>query len=437
MVDVSRRRVTIWLIAPLLVLAAARGTVQAQADCAVDPDRELLIRDLSVVEDCQRTTWGPCPIGTKVNAAWTFGRLMEGLAGTTDPATLSSFVLRWLSHWESPQVINGHVIPARPFIRQLVTDPWLQASGGRILDMKKAPFRLLAIVARLDLRTNVSVLTGNAGEARFVFGVFDLNNPQGAPPFTVIVEYGLRAASCEEQKKWAQLFHDLGAIPFGPTYNAALQGVTDRFTKIGSDPSRLNGSALNQLRTNEIALSAPWELREFTLQKDPASETPVSPLLETTVKLTPDNGFDQTRILADFINEHEDEILAQRHVVPEIYQGQNFLAGSSLNQIDFWGAPGINNNDARHLFSLNTCNGCHGRETQTIFLQIAPRTPGSRSTISGFLGGEDGNGIDVSDPVSGEIRHFDELDFRVKDLCRLLTQPCPVLEADPATTRVH
>ena len=63
---------------------------------AVD-DRELLIRDLSVVEDCQRTTWGPCPIGTKVNAAWTFGRLMEGLAGTTDPATLSNFVLRWLS----------------------------------------------------------------------------------------------------------------------------------------------------------------------------------------------------------------------------------------------------------------------------------------------------------------------------------------------------
>jgi len=30
-------------------------------------------------------------------------------------------------------------------------------------------------------------------------------------------------------------------------------------------PTKGNGSAINQIRTNEIALRSPWELREFTL----------------------------------------------------------------------------------------------------------------------------------------------------------------------------
>jgi hypothetical protein len=426
-----------WLLVSVIATAIPSHAVFAQGTCSVDRSRELLIRDLSVVEDCTRTTWGPCLNGSKASAAWTFGRLMEGLAGTTDKTALSKFVLGWLSHWEAPQVINAHTVAARPAIRQLVTDPWLQASGGSVLDMKKAPFRLLSIVARLDLRKNPSYGSLNAGEARFVFGVVDASNPQGAPLFTVIAEYGLRADTCDEQKKWAQLFHALGGIPFGPTYNAQLQSVTDRFTKIGSNPLKPNGSALNQLRTNEIALSFPWELREFTLQPSPTSDTPVAPLRETTVKQTPANEFNGASIVADFINEHEAEILRQQHVVPEIYEGQHFLGGSSLNQIDFWNAPGINNNDARHLFSLNTCNACHGRETNTGFLQISPRSPGFVSSISGFLGGNNGLGIDVPDPVTGEIRHFNELEFRAKDLCRLLTQPCSILATDPSTTRVE
>src|SRR4029453_7918521 len=112
---------------------------------------------------------------------------------------------------------------------------------------------------------------------------------------------------------------------------------------IGSNPLKPNGSALNQLRTNEIALASPWELREFTLQPASSNDT-VAPLREATVKQTPANVFNGAPIVADFINEHEAEILLQQHVVPEIYEGQHFLAGSSLNQIDFWNAPGINNN---------------------------------------------------------------------------------------------
>ena len=42
--------------------------------------------------------------------------------------------------------------------------------------------RLLAIVNRLDLRKNAAY-GGEAGEARFVFGVIDRNNCQSCPPF--------------------------------------------------------------------------------------------------------------------------------------------------------------------------------------------------------------------------------------------------------------
>ena len=419
----------------LLALMAAGGEATAQT-CAVDRNRELMIRDLSVVEDCERTTWGPCPTPVTIpNAAWTFGRLMEGLAGTTDPQTLSDFTLKWLAHWEGDQTINTHVVPERDAIRDMVIDPWLSASGGKILDMKKAPFRLLAIVSRLDLRQNPTYGQGNAGEARFVFGVLDLRFPASVPPFTVILEYGLKASTCDEQKQWAQLFHNLGTIPFGPRYNKALQDVTDRFTRIGSDPSKPNKSALNQLRTNEIALAGPWELREFRLS--PLSNTSVAPLKEVTVKQTPDNGFDQTTLLRDFVNEFEALILLNQHVVPEVYHDQHFLGGSSFNNFDFWSATGIVNNDARHKFSLNTCNGCHGRETDTVFLQVSPRSLGQVAAISGFLGGEDGLGIDVSDPISSVTRHFNDLEFRAKDLCRLLQKPCSELADDASSTRVH
>src|SRR5688572_13522041 len=46
----------------------------------IDPARELLITHLSVVEDPVRTTW-PAGTPTGPQAAWTFGRLMEKMAG--------------------------------------------------------------------------------------------------------------------------------------------------------------------------------------------------------------------------------------------------------------------------------------------------------------------------------------------------------------------
>jgi hypothetical protein len=164
-----------------------------QLPVAVDFDREILVRDLSVVEDPCRTTWtaGGCAPGTV--GAWTFGHLMSEMAGTTPPA---QFVAEWVHTFELTQMINGFLVPARGNVRAALIDPWLVASGcapgtdllgpgACALDLKIAPFRLLAIVNRADL-SGPAYGAENPGEARFVFGMLQLTGGGGGgvmPPF--------------------------------------------------------------------------------------------------------------------------------------------------------------------------------------------------------------------------------------------------------------
>jgi hypothetical protein len=359
--------------------------------CSVDPPRELMITALSVVED---------PVRTAGMGAWSFGRLMTDMAGP-NPAPV--FVRQWLESWMSAQTVNGFVVPPRANIQSLVLAPWLGASGGAQLNLAIAPFRLLAIVNRIDLRN----LPNNAGEGRFVFGVLD---PAGNPTqYTVIFEYKLPGTTVAEVNQWAADWHALGQIPVGdPNFNAQLQVLTSRFAGPNAMPGAPNGSALGQLRTNEIALAAPWQLREFTI-------SPTNGFLQTvTVKQTPDLGLNNSPRVADFVNQTETSILAETHVVPNSFQGQPFLAGAAdTPPAFFWrGPPGaIPNNDARHKFSLNTCNGCHAGETGTPFTHVFPRSSGVQAGLSGFL-----TGVTVPDPVSGVSRSFNDLARRKADL---------------------
>ncbi|MHC4392515.1 MAG: hypothetical protein ACYS22_14540 [Planctomycetota bacterium] len=367
-----------------------------------------MITDLSVVEDPTRTVWrtpvpGPVPTSPTLSRtasttvvataapAWSFGRIMQSLAGGND---VSDFCMNWLTSWEQPQLINGFNVAARPQIRNRIIDPWLQKSGntGR-LDMRHAPFRLLAIVNRIDLRANTLYGSGNAGEGRFVFGALDANGNQLA--FTVIFEFKLPARDFGEVKDWARRWHALGSIPFGPDYNAALQAITDDF----SGPNHVR---LGQLRTNEVALAGPWELREFIIGRS-------GQLQPTTVKNNPDASFNQSTEMADMINQNAAAIIAGRFAVPANLNG----GASPVNMT--WNAPNISNLDARHAFAVNTCNGCHGSESGTGFTHVKTRNLGSEARLSGFL-----TGTTVSDPVSGAPRPFSDLSRRARDLSDVL-----------------
>jgi hypothetical protein len=176
-------------------------------------------------------------------------------------------------------------------------------------------------------------------------------------------------------------------------------------------------------------------LREFTL-------SPTTGLFrQDTVKLTPDNSLMGSATLASFINQNEAAILTQTHDVPATFGGAPFLGAAVRNNIDFWDAPGINNAEARHLFSLNTCNGCHGREAGIgDFLQIHPRSAGSPATLSGFL-----TGTVVSDPVDpNQQRSFNDLGRRASDLTALVCAPPtaarssrPSVSISKGISRVH
>ena len=408
--------------------------------CTVDPAKELFITDVSVVDDCLRTTWGPCitppPPPPATQGAWTFGARMASIAGTNNAATLSTFTINWLHQWSVIQTINGDPVPARPNVQALIIDPWLAASGSKTtLDMKKAPFRLLAIVARLDLRENAGYSGGSsAGEGRFIYDLLDANgNPT---QFLVIFEYGLDAADCTTVLKWANAWHGLGANAFGPAYNAALQSVTDSFATIGASPGKPNGSAINQVRTNDFHLSRPWELREFKLSTLSSSVSP-SPLVQATVAQTPARSRHQTTAVSTYVNANEPAILAHQHIVPLSWGGSPFKGGAAPHNLDLgWDGPTpacttITNPQARHAFSLDTCSGCHGLETATGFKQVEPRSAGSPSALSGFLTGT------TATDLCGLAHSFNDIDRRRVDLCQLLDKTCAQIDAEPAITFVH
>jgi hypothetical protein len=403
---------------------------------SIDPEKSLVVRDLSVVQDASRT-FNPCTSAGTPMGKWTFGYLMTQLANQTqtgiDPRV---FTRQWLNKWLAPPTVNGFTPTVRQRMQTLIIDPWEAASGGpgQPLDLSKAPFRLLSIVNRIDLRRNNGFGGRDAGEGRFVFSAIDRRNGGcGTLQFTVIFEYGIDRQG-NAVRDWAQQWYNLSSMSFGPQFNAALEAITEQFAKAGAAPSRPNGSALNQLRTNEIAIAnaAPdddWQLREFRLFADGAPDA--GQLRMVTVKLTPDTTLQAADTTARFINHKTQLILQERHTVPEIWENMNFLGGFSdvINPTNAFPPPGnfwrdgpnvqITNREARHKFSINTCNACHATETATAFTHVKPAPFGTVAGLSGFM-----TGISVADPADGApTRTFNEFERRSLDLDQLVNLP--------------
>lgn len=401
-----------------LVDEEPEGT-SAAAKLARQPDaaKELVIVDPSVIESPVETTFDETrPSGTDKRGAWSFGRLIHNMlpaAQRGDARAASGFVDAWLAHWSTDQSPNPLVSPssARANIHAVVVAPWRIASGcsaddaSCVLDMKKAPFRLVAIVNRPDLRIVANDGTAIGGEGRFVFQVVGPTlgrNVVGGPievidatprpqKFTVIFEYSLPVTSTADTLKWAERWHQLGAIAFGEDFNGKLRGITNDFAGPDKDPRRPNGNALDQLRTNEVAtqgarrfapdaaLSVPqfWELREFRISPSTGR------LAQHTVNLEPSRDFDIARPafpspmgtrsaeLASWLIANEEAILESRQVMPASMLGNSSLIGSAP-----YGAWGKAKNDGpqsfagvsdrvRDEFALDTCAGCHRHETAT------------------------------------------------------------------------
>ena len=440
-------------------LVASHERIDVATEEAITPgtnafqERVLMIRDLSVVQDPTRTL-DPCTGAGTPMGVWTFGHLMREMANQgASGINPSDLVEQWLLQWGAAQNINSFNVPPRAAMTSLIND-WRTASGGGDLDLSIAPFRLLAIVPRLDLRNTTGSSGGyggtstgdflDAGEARFVFGVVLPPGYNAAPfvapvnlgggcralRFSVIFEYGVPKCECEDVRDWARAWRSLASLPFpSAQYNNRLHRLTEQFVRAGANPLKPNGNALNQLRTNEVAMGVPWELREFRLLTFPFDF-----LHETTTVDTPNNdtaagpSFQGTVTLSNFI-------LAGPAPVPLFFSGQNFLGANpeTPNPAFVWNGPLpldaaniVAHSDLRHGFSLGTCNGCHGGEPAVpAFVHIDPVTPaGFPAILSGFL-----TGIAVNDPIytgagAPIVREFDDLERREIDIKALARTKC-------------
>ena len=343
-------------------------------DCRpVIPFKELVIIDTSVVNHQAALT-----------GRLSFKHLIENM--TNDTISSKELVLSFFKSWQQEQQINTFKVPARKRIKDSILEPWKIADGQPgvsdddwNMNLDNAPIRLLAIVNRMDLqRLNDDGSIKNAGEGRFVFCT--LNERRDPMQFTIIFEYELPARDSLQVFEWASMWHDLGAHDsFDSSYVADLISLTDGFVSKNRTPNKPNGNAINQIRTNEIAIGAPWELREFNISSNNGL------FKEVPRKMTPDFSFNNSNTLSNFIIENTESIRNGEFTIDSLFAGKPFLGGNCPTPFGFkWSAPRVEQ-ELVDLFSIETCNGCHAGNTGTAFTHINPREASRPAGLSDFV----------------------------------------------------
>ncbi len=335
------------------------------AETKVDAYKELAIVDDDILDDPRAKNAN--------NGVWSFRHAVENMTPQgTDPG---DFVLSWLTHWIDIKTFNNFPLnrePREALMNQKVICPWLKRTpanacdaacgtcAARKLDLAQAPFRLIAITNRMDLRDEVE--GEPSGEGRLVFATAS-NGAGDAPvadpkldnlPMTLIFEY--RLPDSRSLVDWAKTWHALsGFATTDEPYRAALEQVTNAFTKRGANPAGMNGSAISQVRTNESAANWIWQQREFALDRS-------GQLRLRGLRNTPPEELNNNHALSDWVNANRNGILSSRFEMPAPLQ-----SGASNLQVDpsTWRLPDVDE-PLRKAFAKNTCNGCHISETQSV-----------------------------------------------------------------------
>lgn len=361
-----------------------------RARSEVVPEKQLLIIDPEVVDSTS----------TEYPGFLSVGHLFDELSPDGSGGDL---VRNWLELWMLDLEVNGSLVAARPRVKELVIEPWqhrdgwvAERDGEWRPNLANAPFRLLAVVNRIDLSsagraTGFYYGSGKIGrtnpQGRLVFGILgDDGEPLGRH-FTVIFEYELPIKS-EDIGAYALLWEPLGQLDFGdPNYLMKLHQVVRQFTdhKLSDKGERIP-PPLAQLRTNDMALDEICELREFKLVKGGRQFRQV-PLPNTPSTRFVRNGGRFNRLLGEFIAEDGTKAIPLGFDAPTGSRRLLVLAGSSLipDAGFYWESNRIGNTAARHNFSVRTCNGCHAADTNTDFCHISPRKRGEPSELSKFL----------------------------------------------------
>lgn len=422
-VDLNRLKEGLRVPLDLIFLSAVNGATLPNIR-----DKSLMVTDLSVVQDLTRT-YDPCRTPNKgnPNGVWSFGTLISNMANQPSTGvTPKQFLIDWVDNFlfsAQTHPGSGDATTNRTAAKAKVIRAWIKNSGlpvpggagvpvgwqGLALKPEEFPVRLLAIVNRLDLRGNLGYsfpASGfNAGEGRFVFCFVDSNNScstgnNGPGTMTIIFEYGIPLSTCTSIKNYGQQWWNLRSMAFGAAYNNALQSITNVFTAANAMPSKPNKSALNHLRTNEF-IQSPWVIRDFLIDAGTKKLKMVHPNKEPMQNSNGPAG-PNVAPLVTFVN-----ALPFPANPNPAYAIPNNLAAMHAPMPSpghFWrgSAANVMNAQDRRGFSLNTCSGCHARETNNAFTHVKPRNVGSKAALSGFMTGlgSDNKGTDNdADPV--------------------------------------
>jgi len=345
---------------------------------------------------------GPRASNAASDAAFSFRAQMEWLAGERDPV---DFTRAWLEQWETVTAVGAAQAPVvpRPAVRSRLIAPWLGASAAEPpargasdpaydagvpsgandtgyganaqgtpeapASWSSAPFRLIAIVNRVDL---ASEPCATGGELRYVYTAVHPDGG-GALEMTAILE--IPYPSTRPAAEWARAWRDLAALPPGEAYAAELERLA-REVRADADPLRV------RLLTSEVELASAespgWEMREFHLEIDGGRLA----LLQAPLAQTPRADIEPAH-LSEHVLTHADAIRGAGVALPDELQA----GAAPLATPDFrWRVLGVSES-LSHAFSVRTCNGCHGGDTRALpFQHIMPiEAPGIAARVSRFL----------------------------------------------------
>jgi hypothetical protein len=395
----------------------------------VEPLRSVEIVHPNIVDDARASNL--------LDGAWSFRRLIENMAASSAAADTNALLRSIFEPFTADQFVDGQFLEQRGGVEGVIFNQFqIPNSSPRQFDLSKAPFRLLAVANRLDLRSATQ-----GGEGRLVFGVTSSDgngNFQGFFSMTLIMEFALPLkAPLDTPAKWAAKWHELDVLD-PATQSAAfatkLQEITDAFSVRNAFVGRPNGSAINQIRTNEIALGVPWQLREFNMAS-------TGLMAQATTKQSPNHDLlSDSQTLRDFINQNPvlnatNDTSFFSLQMPTTFGGLLF-AGGKADQATFpasrWELSPTETQDtsvAVDNFGLLTCNGCHTENKKSgdvQFYQVNPTT----QTQNRITGVNDGTGrlsdfMLLGDPSKGGRRPA-ELTRRAQDMGTILCPPSGV-----------
>jgi hypothetical protein len=255
----------------------------------VEPLRSIEIVHPNIVQDLRASSFQ--------DGAWSFRRMIENMAPSSGASGTDPFLRGIFESWLTDQFVNGERLLNRSGVDFAILQQFqVPNTSPRQFNLANAPFELIGVASRLDLRS-----TTQAGEGRLIYGL-KFPNGGGFNSMTLIMEFALPlVAPLDTPQKWAAKWHELDAIDPATqavAFASKLQELTDVFTARNAMPSRPNGSAINQIRTNEIALSSPWQLREFRMNA-------AGQMLPAPTAVSPNHdSINQSSQLRDFINQN-------------------------------------------------------------------------------------------------------------------------------------